>query len=112
EFYAMVDEHRAAGGTVFLSSHILPEVERLARRVGIIREGRLVEVATLDELRAKAVRSFEVTFDEPVSEADFLNVEAVSEVSVVGQLLTCQVAGSVDAFVKAVARHRVANFQS
>ncbi len=112
EFYAMLTEHCAGGGTVFLSSHVLSEVERIAHRVSIIREGRIVELATLAELRAKAVRSFEVTFDEDVASTDFTSVPGLSNIAINGRTLTCQVTGSVDAFVKAVARHKVASFAS
>jgi ABC-2 type transport system ATP-binding protein len=57
EFLALVSEVRAAGKTVFLSSHNLPEVERACDRVGIIREGRLVDVSTVSELQASHWRS-------------------------------------------------------
>lgn len=112
EFYAMLDEHRANGGTVFLSSHVLSEVERIAERVGIIREGRIVEIATLRELRAKAVRGFEVTFDDDISEADFAAVPGLTDVSVAGRTLTCRVTGPVDPLIKALAKHKVANLES
>jgi ABC-2 type transport system ATP-binding protein len=57
-FYEMVTDAHAAGATVFLSSHILPEVEHLCQRVGIIREGRLVtvdQVAALSDLKQHTV---------------------------------------------------------
>jgi ABC-2 type transport system ATP-binding protein len=56
-FHGLVDEVRARGGTVFLSSHILPEVERTCDRVGIIRDGRLLSVDDIGELKAKALRT-------------------------------------------------------
>ena len=57
EFLTLVSEVRAAGRTVFLSSHNLPEVERACDRVGIIREGRLVDVSTVSDLQASHWRS-------------------------------------------------------
>jgi ABC-2 type transport system ATP-binding protein len=52
-FYELLDEVRARGGTVFLSSHILPEVERTCDRVGIIRDGALLSVDDIGDLKAK-----------------------------------------------------------
>jgi ABC-2 type transport system ATP-binding protein len=112
EFYAMAAEHCANGGTVFLSSHVLSEVERIANRVGIIREGKIVEVATLAELRAKAVREFEVSFDEDVSVDEFAAMPNLTDVRMHGRILSCRVTGSVDPFIKVVAAHKVANFIS
>ena len=71
EFYRMIDEARDAGRTVFLSSHILPEVERTADRVGIVRNSRLVTVQTVDELKAKARRHFQIVFAEKVAPSEF-----------------------------------------
>jgi ABC-2 type transport system ATP-binding protein len=112
EFYALLEEHRGIGGTVFLSSHVLSEVERIAGRVGIIREGRIVEVATLRELRARAVREFEVSFDEDVPVSAFAALPNLTDVRMSGRTLTCRVTGSVDPFIKAVAQYNVANFIS
>jgi ABC-2 type transport system ATP-binding protein len=112
EFYALLEEHRSGGGTVFLSSHVLSEVERIAGRVGIIREGRIVEVATLRELRARAVREFEVSFDEDVPVSVFAALPNLADVRMSGRTLSCRVTGSVDPFIKAVARYNVANFTS
>ena len=66
-FAETVDEIARAGrSTVFVSSHILSEVERLCQRIGLIRAGRLVAVRTLSELRASAPRRVTVTFSQPV----------------------------------------------
>ncbi|WP_228838802.1 ABC transporter ATP-binding protein [Nocardia amamiensis] len=66
-FLDMVAEASDNGQTVFMSSHIMSEVEAVADRVGIIREGRLVALNTVSGLRANAVRDVEVTFAEPVT---------------------------------------------
>jgi ABC-2 type transport system ATP-binding protein len=62
EFYALLDEARAEGATIFLSSHVLSEVERVCDRVGIVRAGTLVRVARLDELRRDGAASLEQIF--------------------------------------------------
>jgi ABC-2 type transport system ATP-binding protein len=64
----LLDE-RARGKTVFLSSHNLAEVERVADRVGIIREGRMVAVEEIDRLRLVRARRMDVTFEHPLSAA-------------------------------------------
>lgn len=63
EFQQIVREAAARGQTVFLSSHILDEVEDICTRVAILRKGKLVEVSTLDKLRQRDVTIFEVAFD-------------------------------------------------
>lgn len=71
EFYLILKEFKSRGKTVFLSSHILPEVERVCDRVGIIKEGRLVTVESLETMREKEVRHVDVTFDEEVDQNIF-----------------------------------------
>ena len=106
-FLRMVAEARGNGQTVFMSSHIMSEVQAVADRVGIIREGRLVALETVHDLRARAVRSVEITFAGPVSTADFDHLPGVTDVSVRDDVLRCRVEGSPDALVKAAARHTV-----
>lgn len=112
EFFVMLAEARAAGATIFLSSHVLAEVERIAGRIGIIREGRLVEVATFDQLRAQAVRSFEVTFEGAVPDAQLAGLEGVTNFRRTGQTILCDVTGSIDPFVKALAAFNVVGLVS
>ena len=80
EFLALVAETRAAGRTVFLSSHNLPEVERSCDRVGIIREGRLTEISTVQALLASHWRSVNLVLSEspPPGTFDLPNVEIAS----------------------------------
>ncbi|MGY1898228.1 ABC transporter ATP-binding protein [Nocardia gipuzkoensis] len=106
-FLDMVAEASDNGQTVFMSSHIMSEVEAVADRVGIIREGRLVALNTVSGLRATAVRDVEVTFAEPVAVAEFAALPAVREVRVDGAVLRCQVTGSPDALLRAIVSHRV-----
>ena len=70
-FMDLMREERAAGRTIFLSSHNLSEVERLCDRVAIIREGRLVALEHIDALKAKRVRQMSVLFNQPVDPRAF-----------------------------------------
>jgi ABC-2 type transport system ATP-binding protein len=107
EFHMMVEEVKADGRTVFISSHDLPEVERICDRVGIIRRGQLVTVEDVAVLREKALHRIEFHFGTPVSAADFKSVPGVQDVVVENGVLTCTVQGSPDALVKAAARFEV-----
>jgi ABC-2 type transport system ATP-binding protein len=80
EFLAIVAETRAAGRTIFLSSHNLPEVERACDRVGIIREGRLVDISTVSALQASHWRSVNLILADPPTPGMFElpNVQVVS----------------------------------
>ena len=106
EFNALVREVVAEGATVLLSSHVLPEVETLATRVGIVRKGRLVAVAGVDELRQAARQRVELHVAGPVDEADvarFRAVDEVSEVSVEAGVVHLVVEGTMDGVVKVAA---------
>ena len=109
EFYRLVAEAKAEGRTVFLSSHVLGEVERIADRVGIVREGRLVVVEGLEALKAKALRRLEIHFAGPVPREEFAALPGVQNVVVEDGLLTATAVGSIDRLIKAAARYEVTN---
>jgi ABC-2 type transport system ATP-binding protein len=71
EFAAMAREATDTRQTIFLSSHVMSEVQQTADRVGIIREGRLVTVDRVETLRERAVRKIEIRFDTPVPAEEF-----------------------------------------
>jgi len=68
EFYNLLKEEKEQGKTVFLSSHILPEVERVCDRVGILRDGLLVDIENIEDLKTKRVRKLELILKEDVPE--------------------------------------------
>jgi ABC-2 type transport system ATP-binding protein len=112
EFVAMAREAVADGRTVFMSSHVMSEVQKTADRVGVIRDGRLVSVDTVDGLRASATRRVEVVFARPVPVDAFTGVRGVSAPRVDGTVLQCRLDGSADALVKALAAHEVVGLTS
>lgn len=112
EFGQLVREVTADGATVFLSSHLLDEVQHLCDRVAIVREGRLVTVEDVATLRERAVREVTIRFDEVVDPAEFGTLPGVSDVELHGFTLHCHLAGSADALVKQAAQHRVVDFTS
>ena len=112
-FYAMVrEEQHDRGAAVFLSSHVMPEVERICDRVGIIRDGRLATVADIGELKAKALRRVEFHFSVPVPASAFDRLPGVKEVSVHGDSMLLSVEGPVDAVIKEAARHHVISLET
>jgi ABC-2 type transport system ATP-binding protein len=108
-FLELVAKSRTAGQTVFMSSHVLSEVQQSADRVGIVREGMMVAVEEVETLRRRAVRRVEVHFDEPVSAEAFTGLPDVLDLVVDGTILRCRLTGRADGLVKAVARFGVAS---
>jgi ABC-2 type transport system ATP-binding protein len=111
EFLAVITEHRDRGGTVFLSSHDLDEVERVCDRVAIIREGRLVAVEHVAEMRGRAYRDVVVRFGHAVAPAELAGVPGVEDVVGDGTTLRFRVRGELDPVIKAIAHHRVADLE-
>jgi ABC-2 type transport system ATP-binding protein len=107
EFYGLIAEAKGEGRTVFLSSHVMPEVERVCDRVAIIREGRLVAVEDVGTLKARALRTVEFHFARPVPSAAFRGLPSVRDVIGMGDVIRCSVAGPLDAVVKTAARFEV-----
>jgi ABC-2 type transport system ATP-binding protein len=100
-FRHSVHEAKDRGQTVFLSSHILSEVEALCDRVGILRNGRLVDMGTLSDMRHLTALTVEATFDGSVP--DLSRVPGVSSVEVEGRVVRCQVQGTVEPLLKVLA---------
>ena len=112
EFYALVEEVKAEGRTVFISSHIMPEVERVCDRVGIIRRGELVTVEDVDTLKERAFHQVELHFSEPVPRYLFAGLPGVQDVAVEGAVVTCTVVGKPDALIKTASRFEVVKLVS
>lgn len=108
-FLEMVREARNAGRTVFMSSHVLSEVEETADKVAIIRDGRLVLVSDLASVRR--VRRFEVTFAHPVTATELGAPRGVGDLRLDGSKLNGTVDGAVDDLIKALARHTVVSLR-
>jgi ABC-2 type transport system ATP-binding protein len=112
QFYDLLSETKKEGRTVFLSSHILPEVEKVCDRVGIIRQGRLVTVETIESLKSHSVRKLEIHFAGPVPKDKFISISGVRDIIVEDSILTSTVVGSLDALIKAAAQFVVVNIIS
>jgi ABC-2 type transport system ATP-binding protein len=102
EFLALVAETRAAGRTVFLSSHNLTEVERACDRVAIIREGRLVKIATVAALVGDHTRSMNLVLARPAAPGTF-DLPGVTVLSSTGQDVHLMVRGDVNPLLRSLA---------
>jgi len=99
-FRECMQEAKQRGQTVFLSSHILSEVEALCDRVGILRMGELLELGTLAQMRHLSAFSVQATFEGPVP--DVSNVAGVSNIEVLDHTLHCEVTGSMEPLLRAL----------
>ncbi|HEY7332288.1 MAG TPA: ABC transporter ATP-binding protein [Candidatus Limnocylindria bacterium] len=100
-FYGILDDLRAAGRTVFMSSHVLSEVERVCDRVAIIRRGRLMALHGVEELLARRKRRVQVRWRGVAP--DLSDVPGLSDLVVDDDRLTGMLLGDVAPFVRAVA---------
>ena len=107
EFVELVREAAARGATVLMSSHVLREVETVADRVGVIRQGRTVDVDSVAGLRRRAGQRVSLRFAEPVDAAAAAAIDGVAQVRVDDRTLTCLLHGEPDALLKWAARARV-----
>jgi ABC-2 type transport system ATP-binding protein len=112
EFYGLVRDARARGATVFISSHVLSEVEHICDRVGIVREGHLATVGTLDELIGIRAHHVRIVFaDEPPAER-LRGLPGFEGLAVDGRHVTGLYRGSFDELLGAIAGSRIATLES
>jgi ABC-2 type transport system ATP-binding protein len=114
EVYRILDEARSFGTTVFFSSHVLAEAERICDRVAIIREGELSRVGTVEELKAISPRRMKICFAGQVPLDELSAIPGVADARVNGDPNTVDlmVRENMDAIVKTAARYNVIDFYS
>lgn len=100
-FKETVREARQNGQTVFLSSHILSEVEELCDRIAVLKSGKLVELGTLSDMRHLSAVTIEATFDSQPPAVN--HIQGVSDVHVSGHHLTCRVQGPIGELLRVLA---------
>jgi ABC-2 type transport system ATP-binding protein len=111
-FYDVIREAKAEGRTIFMSSHILSEVEKTCDRVAIIRDGRLTKVDRVETLRDLAHHQVELRFAGAPPRAEFEAIPGVSDLVVEDHTLRMRVNGAITPIVHAAARHEVIDFVS
>jgi ABC-2 type transport system ATP-binding protein len=112
EFYAVIREAKDEGRTIFMSSHILSEVERTCDRVAIVREGRLVRTDRVASLRDMAHHQVELRFAGPAPSGAFAGLPGVSDLHAEDGTLRMRVNGAMTPVVKAAAQFELLDFVS
>jgi ABC-2 type transport system ATP-binding protein len=112
EVLRLIGEARAAGATVFFSSHVLSEVEEVAERVAIIRRGEVVEVAETAVLLGRSVRRVRVRFRQPLDTLVLSHLPGVKLLGHDDRGVRLQVTGEMDGLIKALAAYPVADFET
>lgn len=95
-FRELVEEARSRGATIFLSSHVLPEVQELCDRIAVVHEGRLRQVGTLDELRITNVHHLDATVARDVDRGRLERLDNVAALQVSDHHVECNVTGSLE----------------
>jgi ABC-2 type transport system ATP-binding protein len=103
QFHRLLGETTAGGHTVFLSSHELDEVQRLADQVAIIKNGRLMVTDTVQHLREQAPQTIQARFAVPVDPGAFDRLDGVKLVNTAGERITLQVVGRLAPVLRAIA---------
>lgn len=111
EIYETLDEMESKGATVFFSSHIIPEVERIADRVGIIKEGKLAQIESIEDLSGKKIRNIDIRFKDKYSILDFKipGVKKIKKNNHEG--ISISYAGDINPLVKKIASYKIADIK-
>jgi ABC-2 type transport system ATP-binding protein len=112
EFLDLALEARDAGATLFMSSHVLSEVEDVAGRVAIIRAGRIVDIDDVRTLRGHAGQHVELRFAAPVAASEFAGIPGIDDLTVTDHTVRCLLRGEPDELLKAAARHHVVHWKA
>lgn len=112
EFRGLLLEARDQGTSVLLSSHVLAEVEQVCDRIGLINEGHLLRVGTLEELRRSKIHQLSVVLDSPIAASDLANLPGLEKVEVIGNQISCNVQGSIDPIIRLLATKKIIEFDS
>lgn len=113
EVLGLIKEMKAEGATVFFSSHIMGEIQAVADRVGIIRQGRIVEVAETSALIGRSLNRILIRFIGSIDASDLSKIPGVSILSQDdGTNMTLQIEGEMDPLIKALAKYPVSDFET
>src|SRR5204863_6187803 len=105
-------QEQARGKTIFMSSHIMSDVEKVCQRVAVIRQGEIVTIEEVEKLRQKAGQRMTVEFGDAVSTDEVARMPGVSMVTSHNHAYHFNVSGSMDALIKALSRHEVLRLQA
>ncbi len=107
KFYKIILDLKKKGHTIFFSSHVLSEVEKICDRVGIIRKGKLVAIKSIAELRKEKVHHLRVAFKEKVMSKEFEKLKGVKKVMEENNHLVIMYKGNINALIKKLAKYTI-----
>jgi len=103
-----ISERIERGASVFLSSHILTEVERVCDRVGVIREGHIVAEESTKDIIAKAIRKVRIVYDEPVDARTYDSVPSIRDITQIdARTISARVTENLDGAIRALMDRRI-----
>jgi ABC-2 type transport system ATP-binding protein len=111
-FHELLLEEQARGKTIFMSSHIMGDVEKVCQRVAVIRSGEIVTIEEVEKLREKAGQRVIVEFGDSVMKEELAGIPGVVEVTKNNTAYHLDVSGSMDPLIKAFSRHEVLRMQA
>ncbi len=110
KIYDVLEEMKKKGTTIFMSSHNLPEVEKVCDRAGIIKEGKMVGIETIEELGEKRLCKIEVRFKDEYQKPDF-DFDGVEKIEEIKDGLILTVRGDINSIVKKITEHRLRDLE-
>lgn len=110
EIYKVLIEMRDAGTSIFISSHNLPEVQKLCDRAAIIKNGKIVAIESIKTLNQKRLHKIEVHFDDKYSVSEF-KVQGVNKIDLIDGGLIINTVGDINAILKVITRHKLIDLQ-
>ena len=111
-FDELILEFKEKGKTIFISSHVLPEVEMLCDRIAIIKDGKIVTENTMSKLKSMAMNRFEVIFKNEIKERSFGKSIGVKNIIQSGEKYIFDVEGDVNNFIKIITENKVTSFKT
>ena len=111
-FDELILEYKEKGKTIFISSHVLPEVEMLCDRIAIIKDGRIVTENTMTKLKSMAMNRFEIIFKNEIKIRSFGKSVGVKNIIQSGEKYIFDVEGDVNKFIKKIAENKVTSFKT
>jgi ABC-2 type transport system ATP-binding protein len=112
QFVGLLAEHRRAGGTIFLSSHILSEVEETTERVAVLKGGRIVRTGATADLTGERVRRCTLVLKQPLTDAADLDIEGVSGLESDGLIHRFEFRGDMEPLMRRLGTFAVQEFLS
>lgn len=109
-FIKLIIEEKQRGKTILMSSHIFEEIERTCDRVGIIRKGKMVDIDTVDSLKAHQMKQYTITFENEQEARRFGELEFDAEVDGTRVILT--ITNDFKALFEALAKFKITNFSA